>query len=129
MLQGSYHAELNHLLQYMTIIQMTNWAFCWHFWISPPTHLTHVDEMEVLWIMTHEVSLDISRKIQLIFSFKLYCSWTIKSIHTGRRRFCTKIITQRVRCECSDLSKCVPKPSRRVLRRQNDAHASSLSRP
>ena len=39
----------------------------------------------------------------------------------------TKIITQRVRCECSDWLTCVPKPARRVLRRQIDTVASSLS--
>ena len=45
---------------------MTNLAFGGHFGFSPPTHLAHVEEMEVfLRIMTQEVSLDISRKIQL----------------------------------------------------------------
>ena len=39
------------------------------------------------------------------------------------------IITQRVPCECSDWLTCVPKPVRRVLRRQYDTDASSLNRP
>ena len=36
-----------------------------------------------------------------------------------RRRYCIKYITLRVRCECSDLLTCVPKPTHRVLCRQN----------
>ena len=31
---------------------MTNLAFGGHFGIFPPIHLAHVEEMEVLWIMT-----------------------------------------------------------------------------
>ena len=41
----------SHLLQCMTINRMSNLAFGGHFGFSPPTHLAHVEEMEVLWIM------------------------------------------------------------------------------
>ena len=44
---------------------MTNLVFGGHFGFSPLTYLAHVEEMEVLWIMTQDVSLDISRKIQI----------------------------------------------------------------
>ena len=44
---------------------MTNFAFGGHFGISPLTYLAHVEEMEVLVTVTHEKSLDISRKIEL----------------------------------------------------------------
>ena len=37
------------------------------------------------------------------------------------------MITQRIRCECSDLFTCVPKPARRVLRHLIDVGASSLN--
>ena len=32
---------------------MTNLAFGGHFGFSLPTHLAHVEEMEVLWILAH----------------------------------------------------------------------------
>ena len=48
---------------------MTNLAFGGHFGFSLPTYLAHVEEMEVLWIMTQDGSLDISRKIQLSLFF------------------------------------------------------------
>ena len=48
---------------------MTNLAFGGHFGFSPLTYLAHVEEMEVLWIMTQEGSLNISRKIQLSLFF------------------------------------------------------------
>ena len=53
----------------MTINRMSNLAFGGHFGFSPPTHLAHVEEMEVLWIMAQEGLLDISRKIQLSLFF------------------------------------------------------------
>ena len=65
MLLSSYIAKLSHLLKYMTINRVTNLAFGGHFGSSLPTHLAHVEEMDVLWIMAQEGSLDISRKIQL----------------------------------------------------------------
>ena len=47
-----------------------------------------------------------------------------------QRRYCIKIITQRVQCECSDwVTYCVQKPERHVLRCQNVADASSVNRP
>ena len=46
-----------------------------------------------------------------------------------RRRYCMKIITQCVRCECSDWLICFLKPERRILRLHNGADASSLNRP
>ena len=69
MLLSSYIAKLSHLLQYMTINRMTNLAFGGHFGFSLPTHLAHVEEMEVLWIMAQEGLLNISRKIQLSLFF------------------------------------------------------------
>ena len=58
----------------MTINRMSNLAFGGHFGFSPPTHLAHVEEMEVLWIMAQERLLDISRKIQLsLFFSRLNC--------------------------------------------------------
>ena len=48
---------------------MTNLVFGGHFGFSPLTYLAHVEEMEVLWIMTQEGSLNISRKIQLSLFF------------------------------------------------------------
>ena len=48
---------------------MTNSDFGGHFGFSPSTHLAHVEDMEVMWIMTQEGSLDISRKIQLSLFF------------------------------------------------------------
>ena len=69
MLLSSYIAKLSHLLQYMTLNRMKNLAFGGHFGFSLPTHLAHVEEMEVLWIMAQEGLLDISRKIQLTLFF------------------------------------------------------------
>ena len=70
MFSVSYNAKLNHLFQYMIINQMANLAFGGHFGFSPLTHLAHVDEMEVLWIMTQAESLDISRKkISFLYFF------------------------------------------------------------
>ena len=48
---------------------MTNSVFGGHFGFSLLTHLAHVEEMEVLWIMTQKGSLNISRKIQLSLFF------------------------------------------------------------
>ena len=59
----------SHLLQCMTINRMSNLAFGGHFGFSLSTHLAHVEEMEVLWIMAQEGLLDISRKIQLSLFF------------------------------------------------------------
>ena len=58
---------------------MTNLAFGGHFGVSPPTYLAHVEEMEVLWIMSQEVLLDISRKIHLSTFFSRL-NWTISCI-------------------------------------------------
>ena len=41
---------------------MTNLAFGGYFGFSPPTYLSHVEEMGVLCIIPQEGSLDISRK-------------------------------------------------------------------
>ena len=68
----SYNAKFSHLLQYMIINQMTNLAFGGHFGFPPLTYLAHVEEMEVLWIMTQEGSLNISRKIQLSLFFSRF---------------------------------------------------------
>ena len=46
-----------------------------------------------------------------------------------RRRHCIHMIKQRVRCECFDCFTRVPKPTRRVLRRQIVADVSSLNTP
>ena len=57
---------------------MTNLAFGGHFGFYPPIHLAHVEEMEVLWIITQEVSLDNSRKkISFLhcLKVKLLCSY------------------------------------------------------
>ena len=48
---------------------MTNLAFGGHFGFYPPIHLAHVEEMEVLWIITQDVSLDISRKKSAFYIF------------------------------------------------------------
>ena len=48
---------------------MGNLAFGGHFGFSPLTHLAHVEEVEVLWIMTQEGSLNISRRIRLSVFF------------------------------------------------------------
>ena len=48
---------------------MTNLAFGGNFGFPPLTYLAHVEEMEVLWIMTQDGSLDISRKNQLSLFF------------------------------------------------------------
>ena len=69
MLLSSDIAKLSHLLQYMNINQMTNLAFGGHFGFSLPTYLAHVEEMEVLWIMTQDWSLDISRKFIFLYFF------------------------------------------------------------
>ena len=51
---------------------MTNLVFGGHFGFSPLTYLAHVEGMEVLWIMTQEGSLNISRKIQLSLFFSRF---------------------------------------------------------
>ena len=51
---------------------MTNLVFGGHFGFSPLMYLAHVKEMKVLWIMTQEESLNISRKIQLSLFFSRF---------------------------------------------------------
>ena len=43
-----------------------------------------------------------------------------------RRRYCIRIITQRVRCEYFDRLTCIPETARRLLRRQFNAHVASI---
>ena len=48
---------------------MTNLVLGGHFGFSPLRYLAHVEEVEVLWIMIQEGSLNIAIKIQLSLFF------------------------------------------------------------